>query len=406
MPEFTYTARDVAGAKVTGTMDATSRAEVLASLSSQALFPLQVEGSGAVPRGPATRRVPAQLLAVTYGQMSDLLRSGVPLLKSLDVLRKQTAHKNLAAILDDVHDHVEDGATLGDSMAKYQNVFGEMAVSMIRAGGEGGFLEEALTRVAEFTEAQDDLKRRTTGALAYPLFLAAVGITVVTVLVVFFVPRFETMFARLRDRGELPALTDWLLWISNLPWRFDFWVPWGLGILAAAVAGTVFGLRWLRTEEGRLWRDSVKLRLPVVGGIFRSLAIARFCRVLGTMLRNGVPILRALQVSSDAASNRVLAQAIQKATENISAGQPLAAPLGASGRFPPTVIAMISVAEESNNLENVLLDIADSLERRTWRQLDLGVRLLEPIMLLMLASMVLVVVIALLYPMFRMSNAL
>ncbi len=406
MPEFSYIARDTSGAKVAGTMAASSRTEVLASLAGQSLFPLEVRGDAPAKRVVSRRRVAAQVLSVTYSQLADLLRSGVPLLKALDVLRKQTAHARLAHILGEVYDYVEDGATLGDSMARFEHVFGEMAVSMIRAGGEGGFLEEALTRVAEFTEAQDDLKRRTLGAMAYPVVLAVVGATVVSGLVIFFVPRFEQLFGRLRERGELPALTDWLLWISNLPWRWDFWMPWGLGVAGGLIAAGVIGWRWLRTEEGHLWRDHVKLRLPVAGIIFQNLAIARFCRVLGTMLRNGVPILRSLQVSSDAASNRVLAQAIRVATENISAGQPLAGPLGASGRFPPAIIAMISVAEESNNLETVLLDIADSLERRTWRQLDLGVRLLEPLMLLLLAGAVLVVLIGLLFPMFKMSYAL
>jgi len=277
---------------------------------------------------------------------------------------------------------------------------------MIRAGGEGGFLEEALARVAEFTETQDDLRRRTLGAMAYPMMLAVVGLLVVTGLVIFVVPRFEQLFGRLRERGELPALTDWLLWLSNLPWRWDFWFPWGGGILGGLILGGVALGRWLQTEPGRLWRDHMKLRLPVAGGIFLSLSIARFCRVLGTMLRNGVPILRSLQVASDAAGNRVLAEAIKKATENIRAGQNLAGPLAASGHFPPTILAMIAVAEESNTLETVLIQIADSLEKRTWRQLDLAVRLLEPVMLLLLAGAVLLVLVGLLYPMFKMSYAL
>lgn len=375
-------------------------------LASQALFPLEIESESPTRQIAPRRRIPMQLLATTYSQLADLLRSGVPLLRSLDVLRKQTAHPRLVEILSDIYDRVEDGATLGDAMARFEHVFGEMAVSMIRAGGEGGFLEEALARVAEFTETQDDLRRRTVGAMAYPMMLAAVGFLVITGLIVFVVPRFEQLFGRLRERGELPFLTDWLLWASNLPWQWSFWIPWGLGILAGGITGAGMFWKWLQTDQGHLWRDRLKLRLPIVGGIFQSLAIARFCRVLGTMLRNGVPILRSLQVSSDAAGNRVLAQAIQKATENISAGQTLASPLASSGHFPPTILAMIAVAEESNTLETVLIHIADSLEKRTWRQLDLAVRLLEPVMLLLLAGAVLMVLIALLYPMFKMSYAL
>jgi general secretion pathway protein F/type IV pilus assembly protein PilC len=196
----------------------------------------------------------------------------------------------------------------------------------------------------------------------------------------------------------LPILTEWLLSTSTFAWRAS---PWAL--VGAAVGGW-FGWRWLRTEQGRTARDLVKLRLPVAGEIFGSLAVARFCRVLGTLLHNGVPILRSLEISSDAAGNRVLAAAIRKTSDTVSAGKTLAGPLAACGYFPPTVVEMIAVAEESNTLEKVLLDIADGLERRTWRQLDLAVRLLEPIMLLMLAGVVLVLVIALLLPMFRMAT--
>lgn len=406
MPEFTYVARKATGDKVTGSLAAASRQEVLAILASQSLFPVEIRAEAPRRQLPGRRRIPMQLLAITYSQLADLLRSGVPLLRALDVLRKQTAHARLSEILSDIHDRVENGTTLGDAMARFEHVFGEMAVSMIRAGGEGGFLEEALARVAEFTETQDDLRRRTLGAMAYPMMLAVVGLLVVTGLVIFVVPRFEQLFGRLRERGELPALTDWLLWLSNLPWRWEFWFPWGGGILGGLILGGAAIARWLQTDQGRLWRDQMKLRLPVAGGIFLSLSIARFCRVLGTMLRNGVPILRSLQVASDAAGNRVLTEAIKKATENIRAGQNLAGPLAASGHFPPTILAMIAVAEESNTLETVLIQIADSLEKRTWRQLDLAVRLLEPVMLLLLAGAVLMVLVGLLYPMFKMSYAL
>jgi len=406
VPEFSYVARKASGEKVTGTLAAASGQEAIALLASQALFPLEIRAEATRRPMASRRRIPTQLLAITYSQLADLLRSGVPLLRSLDVLRKQTAHARLSEILSDIHDRVEDGATLGDAMARFEHVFGEMAVSMIRAGGEGGFLEEALARVAEFTETQDDLRRRTLGAMAYPMMLAVVGMLVVTGLVVFVVPRFEQLFGRLRERGELPALTDWLLWSSHLPWRWDFWVPWGLGMLAGLIVVGLVGWRWWHSEAGHLWRDRLKLRIPIAGGIFLGLSIARFCRVLGTMLRNGVSILRSLQVASDAAGNRVLAEAIKKATENIRAGQNLATPLATSGHFPPTILAMIAVAEESNTLETVLLNIADSLEKRIWRQLDLAVRLLEPVMLLLLAGVVLLVLVALLYPMFKMSYAL
>ena len=259
-------------------------------------------------------------------------------------------------------------------------------------------MEEALSRVAEFTETQEDLKKRTVGALIYPMVLAVVGTVIVTVLVVFFVPIFAGLFEQLREQGQLPLITEGLLVVSGILGGF-----WGLLIFLAGAGGVLYGKWWLGTEAGITWWHRTKIRLPIIGPIFLSLAVARFCRVLGTLLHNGVPILRALDISSTAAANRVLTMAIRDATENISAGETLAGPLAASGQFPPTVVEMIAVAEQSNTLEEVLLGIADALERRTWRRLDLAVRLIEPLLLLALASVVLVVVVALLLPLLRMS---
>jgi general secretion pathway protein F/type IV pilus assembly protein PilC len=205
------------------------------------------------------------------------------------------------------------------------------------------------------------------------------------------------MFEGLRERGELPILTDWLLWFSQTV--NDYGV---VLLVGAAVIGAFVYVR-AATEAGRRTIDMVKLKIPIVGRIFANLAVARFCRVLGTMLRNGVPILKSLDISSDATGNRILSEAIRDAAENISSGQALAAPLASSGHFPVTVVEMISVAEESNTLDKVLVEIADGLERRTTRRLDLFVRMLEPVMLLCLAVVVLLVVIALLLPVIKMS---
>lgn len=398
MPEFAYTARDLNGRKITGSLSAANQNEALAALDKKALFPLKVaaEKSAALRFGG---RIKAQLVATTYGQLADLLRSGVPLLRSLEVLRKQSSNARLVEVLQDVHAQVEEGRTLGEAMARHPKVFNEMAVNMVRAGGEGAFLEEALDRVAEFTEHQQDMKSRTIGALIYPVVLAVVGTIVVGVLLVFFVPKFETLFDQMREKGTLPLLTDWLLAFSA------FVQSWWLGIIGALIVAAVFLRMRLQTEEGRLWSDRIKLRMPMAGDIYLSMAVARFCRVLGTMLRNGVPILRSLDISSKATGNRVLASAIEQASENISAGESLASPLAACGYFPPAVVEMISVAEEANTLDDVLVRIAIGLETRTWRRLDLMVRLLEPIMLLVLAVIVLLLAIALMLPIIQMSTA-
>lgn len=399
MPDFAYTARDLAGRKISGRMTAGNRQEVLAALDEQALFPVEVNADAAAASVKwRSRRVKPQVMATAYGQLADLLRSGVPLLRSLDVLGRQTSDATLNEVLLDVHSHVEEGKSLAEAMARHPRVFSEIAISMVRAGGEGGFLEEALERVADFTEKQQDMKSRTQGALAYPVMLLSVGTVVVSVLLVFFVPKFESLFARMRERGELPILTDWLLVTSGVLQR-AWWA-----IALALLIGVVVGKWRLETPGGRLWLDRLKLRLPLAAAIFRNLAVSRFCRVLGTLLQNGVPIIRSLQISSEATGNRVLSAAIQEAAENISAGQSLARPLAACKQFPPAVVEMIAVAEEAASLDRVLVQIADGLDRRTWRQLDLMIRFIEPIMLLVLAVVVLLLAIALLLPVIKAST--
>ena len=400
MPDFAYIARDPEGQRVSGSLTAASERDVLNILSGKSLFPVEVSLEK-VSRSPLSRkRVGGQTMANTYNQLAALLRSGVPLLRSIKVIRQQTSNTRLKDVLDDISHRVEDGATLGEAMARYPRVFSEMAINMVRAGGEGGFLEDALDRVSKFTEEAEDLKSRTVGALAYPAFLGVVGTLVVGGLVIFFVPRFAEMFTGLREKGELPMMTEWLLWLSDSFWYYS--IP----LLVITVIVVVFVWYQLETESGKRWRDLIKLRLPMLGPVFTSLAVARFCRVLGTLLTNGVPILRSLQISSAAAGNRILSEAITDASENISSGQSLATPLGRCEYFPNTVVEMISVAEESNTLDQVLIEIADGLERRTVRRLDLVVRLLEPLMLLILAAIVLCVVIALLMPVMKMSSML
>ncbi|MFP6677478.1 MAG: type II secretion system F family protein, partial [Pirellulaceae bacterium] len=200
--------------------------------------------------------------------------------------------------------------------------------------------------------------------------------------------------------GELPLMTEWLLAMSAIMRQGGFFV-----LIGMVVAGILVRAQ-LQTESGKRTRDSLKIKMPMIGSIFKAFAVSRFCRVLGTLLRNGVPILKSLDIAREAAGNRILSEAIEKASENITSGESLATPLGASGHFPSTVVEMISVAEESNTLDKVLVEIADGLEKRTTRRLDLFVRMLEPIMLTILAGCVLFVVMALLLPVIKMSGSL
>jgi general secretion pathway protein F len=404
MPDFLYEALGRTGSKATGTIAANSEREAAMALDAKGLFPISIarsrtQVSGNAKAGFFAPRVKGRHLAVFYSQLADLLHTGVPLLRSLELLERQSVNPTLQSVLRDIRGKVADGTGLAQSMAAFPRIFNELAVSMVRAGQEGGFLEDVLKRIADFVEHQEDLKARVIGALAYPVFLAIAGFTVLNVLVIFFIPKFEPIFAKLKEKDELPSLTMYLMAFS------EFLRSWPGWLTGAAMAGlVVYFVYWTR-GAGRVWADRQRIRVPMFGKIFLQLALTRFTRILGTMLHNGIPILRALNIAKDSTGNRVLALAIEQSAENVTAGEKLADPLRKSGYFPPDVVEMIAIAEESNNLEKVLIDISNSLEKRTSRQLDLMVKLLEPIMLLVMAGVTLVVVAGLLLPVFKMGRA-
>jgi general secretion pathway protein F len=392
----------MSGQEVKGLLTAGTETEVISTLSTRELFPLKIElaESARADDRLRGRRVKARDLATFYSQLSDLLRSGVPLLRSLELLQRQSRNKVLKVVLQEVRDDVADGTRLAEALRQHTNVFSELAVSMVRAGEEGSFLEDVLRRIADFTEHQEDLKGRVVGAAVYPMFLVVVGGIVLTFMMVWFVPKFEPIFQRLEARGELPWATTAVVAIS------DTITNYGLVVAGVIAAGAFFAAQYFNTDEGRLALDRGKLSMPGAGKIYRSLAIARFCRILGTLLNNGVPILNSLRISKDATGNKVLSNAINAASDFISAGKSLAEPLRASGEFPEEAVEIIAVAEEANNLEKVLVDIAESMERRTYRYLELFVRLLEPAMLLVMAMLVLFVMLGLLLPVLQSSNVL
>ncbi|MBX9681211.1 MAG: type II secretion system F family protein [Gemmataceae bacterium] len=403
MPDFTYEAMAGTGARTAGTLTAGSEREAMAILDSRGLFPLRVQAAATQSTLSASvggGKVKTSVMATFFGQLADLLRAGVPLLRCMEILQKQSTQPALNAIIREVHRQVADGISLADAMAQHPKAFNELTISMIRAGQEGGFLEDVLERIAIFMQHQEDLKAKVVSALAYPVFLAVAMTLVVLVLVIFFVPKFEPIFKKLDAKGELPGITIALLGFSRF--LIDYWwlIFGGLAVGFAGFAG------WARTDAGRWALDRFRIRAPLAGKIYLNLALSRFARILGTLLHNGIPILSALRIGKDSTGNRVLAEAINSAADNVTAGNSLAAPLGACPYFPPEIVEMVSVGEESNRLEKVLLGIADGLEKRTSRQLELFVRLLEPIMLLVMAGVTLFVVAALLIPVFKMSATL
>jgi general secretion pathway protein F/type IV pilus assembly protein PilC len=303
-------------------------------------------------------------------------------------------------VLQEVHDEVADGTSLADSLRRHPRVFPELAVSMIRAGEQGAFLEDVLKRVSSFTEHQEDLKSRVLGSIAYPVFLLVIGSAIVTTMIVWFVPKFRPIFERMESRGQLPWATTALMGVSEVLGSY------GVFLLIALPVALFLLFRYAKTEQGMYVIDRIKINVKGAGPVVRSLAISRFCRILGTLLQNGVPILQSIRIAKDATGNRVLSRSIGEAAENVQAGKSLAKPLAASRQFPEDVVEMIAVGEEANNLEQVLIDISENMERRTYRQLDLFVRLLEPVMLLVMAGVILFVVAGLLLPILQSSSAL
>jgi len=399
MATYSYKAKTRAGQLVSGVLTAESPQVAQRMLDDRALFPVSITEGGQASRAVLSggkRRVNLKSLSAFYSQLADLLRAGVPVLRALDVLSRTTSNAVLAEILKEIHGDVAGGESLADAMAKHPSAFSDLSIAMVRAGEQGGFLEDVLSRISAFIERQDELRNKLIGSMIYPCVLLTAGIAVVTGLMVFVVPRIRTFLDRVPDK---PWLTDALFAASDLLKQRGHYV------LGAVVIAVLFLVPVLRSDSGRLAWDRLKLRLPVLGRIVTMVAICRFCRILGTMLHNGVPILASLKVSKDSAGNRILAAEIERAAESVQKGEPLARPLAEGGLFPLEIIDMIAVAEESNNLESVLVQIADSNEVRTAREIDLGVRLLEPLMLVVMACMVLVIAVALLVPILKMSAA-
>lgn len=398
MPSFSYTAKTPDGQTVKGILTAENQAAVLRTLDDRALFPVSVregaDAGGASMLG-GRRRIKLRYQAVFYTQLADLLRAGVPLLRGLDVLARQNERSGLGGIVKALSEDVAGGEPLADAMRKHPRVFKDLHVSMVAAGERGGFLEDVLHRIGAFIERQDELRNKLMGSLIYPCILMAGGLGVVTFMMTYIVPKIRPIIER---SGSLPTLTRMLFGACDSLTAYWPVVLIGIALIVGGVAA------YARTPRGRHTIDLITLRAPFFGNIFTMVSVCRFCRILGTMLHNGVPILQALRIARDSAGNVILAEAIDDAADSVREGETLAVPLGESGLFPPDILDMVAVAEESNNLENVLVQIADTNEARTARQIDLGVRLVEPILLVVIAAVVLFIALALLVPILTSSS--
>jgi general secretion pathway protein F len=393
MVQYLYIARTASGERVTGTLSGGSEQHVLAELQQRQLAPVRVEPIH--ERRAIRRRVGARQLAQAYRQLGDLLRAGVPLLRGLRLIGRSKSNPRLATAMNEVADAVADGERLADAMAAHHGVFPDIHIAMIRAGERGGFLEQVLHRMGTFLEHQADMRGKVLGSLIYPAALITVGVGIVIYALVFFVPSFQQFYSGI----ELPVSTRILLGASDLFTRMWMGMVVAIALLAA-------GAWWLLKRPEVVRRLAViQLKVPAFGPLVQSLAVARFTRILGTLLENGIPLLQAMQISRDAAGHVLLAEAIDEAIEAIRAGETLAEPLAASGLLTDDVIEMITVGESANNLPEVLVTIAETIEKRVDRMLSVAMRLLEPLLLLMIAGVVLFIFMALVVPMMRLSQA-
>jgi general secretion pathway protein F/type IV pilus assembly protein PilC len=373
-------------------------------LRAQSMFPMSVQDAAPANKSFSIQlpvRVKKEQVADFCAQLADLLTNGVPMLESLKILGEATENPKLQATCMAIHDAVSQGDTLDAAMSKHPTIFSELTLSMIRAGQEGAFLEESLQRTSHFLRKQDEMRSKIIGALTYPMILGVVGTIIVAAMVVFLVPKFQPFFDRLEQNGTgLPLITIVLLGASKVLMNYGL-------IVILAVGGIVFGmLRWIKTQSGRRMIDKIKLKTPIVGDIFHDAAVSRACRVLGTMLKNGVPLLRSLRISSESTGNVLLAEAMLKSADNVTAGDTLSKPLAASGLIPPQVMAMIRIAEESNTLDEVLVKIADRIDGRIERKLEVMVRMIEPMMLIFIGGMVMFVIVGVLLPVFDLNSSI
>ncbi len=402
MPTFTYSARSATGALTQGEIEVPTRNDVVGLLRQQKLIPVKIEqkktGLGQIDLGDLMGGgVKTRDIVIFTRQFATMINSGLPLVQSLDILAKQSENKKLRQVIEEVLGDVEAGNTLADSLRKHPKVFTDLYVNMVAAGEVGGILDVILLRLASFMEKNDALVRKIKGAMIYPSVIMTVAVAAVAILLIVVIPTFQTMFD---SAGvPLPGPTRFVIWMSELL-QTKWW------LIAGVIAAAVIGLRqYYKTDAGERNIDRLMLSAPVFGNLLRKSAVARFTRTLGTLVASGVSILEGLEITAKTAGNRVIHDAVMESRSSIAGGETISEPLKRSGVFPPMVVQMINVGEQTGGLDEMLSKIADFYDEEVDAAVEALLSAMEPIMIVFLGTIVGGMIVAMYLPIFDMMNA-
>jgi type IV pilus assembly protein PilC len=395
MPDtYAYKVRDKTGKIVSGTLIADNEALVLRRLREEGLTPLEV---GKQSRGLnielTKKKVKLKEIAVFSRQFATMVNSGLPILRALTILADQSSNKELARVLGEVRLDVEQGASLSTAMAKHEKVFNDLYISMVRSGETGGSLDDVLLRLADLIENEVRLRGKIKSAMTYPIAVVALVILIMTAMLLFIVPQFKSIFDQLG--GSLPLPTRVLLAASDAFKKFWYVV------IGGVFAGRFFFRRWKQTPPGREAIDRAKLRAPVFGSLFHKTALSRFASTLGMLMHSGVPILQALDIVSDTVNNKVIAKAVIDVQTSVRDGESMAKPLGRHRVFPPMVVQMLAVGEETGQVDVMLEKVASFYDQEVEASVDALTSLIEPLLIAVIGGLVGAAVVALYMPMFN-----
>src|SRR5712692_6406898 len=394
MAVFTYSGRGTGGT-MTGEIEAPDRTSAVGELRKRAILVTKIqERAGSKSPSKAGGKVKDKEMAIFTRQFSTMIDAGLPLVQCLNILAEQSESKNLRDVTGRVARSVEQGSTLADSLRRHPRAFDDLFTNMVEVGESGGILDVVFQRLAAYIEKAAALKRKVKGAMIYPASIISVAFLVVIFMLTFVIPTFTKMF---KDLGaDLPLPTQVVVWFSDFVRSYILFI-------FAGVIGCFSALRaYYRTERGRSTIDALMLKLPVIGTLIRKVAVARFTRTLGTLVSSGVPILEGLRITARTAGNRVVEKAVMQCRAAVTAGKTLAEPLKASGVFPPMVIQMISVGEQTGALDAMLSKIADFYDDEVDTAVSSMTALLEPIMIVVLGVLIGGLVVAMYLPIFKL----